>query len=160
LILGLAAAPLGVLLWLVLRRRAPAPVGDVSALAPGLGRRLFVDRACSLEDLTLTAVIVLGDDVLVGYAGGHGSWFTAEPDDRGLPHVMEGLHDVAGQFFLPDLVRDPDAMVLLQRWRDQGARLVSVVPRDGGVVVLADRRRRRTTVVAAFRGWAGSGEFA
>ena len=157
MIVGLAAAPFGVLLWLVLRGRARAPVGGVGALAPGLGRRLFVDPACRLQDLTLTAVIVLGDDVLVGYTGGHGSWFTGDPDDRGSPRVMEGLHDVAGQLLLPDLVRDTDAMVLLQRWRDQGARLTSVVPRDAGVMVLADRRRR-TTVMAAFRGWAGSGE--
>jgi len=71
---------------------------------------------------------------------------------------MEGLRDVAGQLFLPGLVRDTDAMVLLHRWRDQGTRLISVVPRDAGVVVLADRRRR-TTVVAASRGSAGSGEF-
>jgi len=136
LILGLAAAPLGVLLWLVLRRRAPARVGD----------------------LTLTAVIVLGDDVLIGYAGGHDSWHTKHPGDRGTPHVMEALHGVAGQLLFPDLVRDRDAMMLLQRWRDQGARLTGVVPRDAGVVVLTDRRQR-ATVVAAFRDWAGSGEF-
>ena len=158
MIVGLAAAPLAVLLWLALRRRPTAPVGNVGALAPDLRRRLFVDPACHLQDLTLTEVIALGDDVLVGYKGGHGSWFTGDPDDRRKSHVMEGLHDVAGQLFLPDLVRDTDAMVLLHRWRDQGARLISVVPRDAGVVVLADRRRR-TTVVAAFRGSPRSGEF-
>ena len=154
----LAVAPLWVLLWLALRRRAPSLVGNGRTLTPGARRRLFVDPVCRLRDLTLTEVIALGDDVLVGYAGGRGSWFTVDPEDRDRLHVIEGLDGIAGQLFLPDLVRDTDAMVLLHRWRDQGARLISVVPRDAGVVVLADRRRR-TTVVAAFRGSPGSGEF-
>lgn len=147
----LAAAPVSVLLWLALRRRAPALVGNVRALAPGLRRQLFVDPLCHLQDLTLTEVIALGDDVLVGYTGGYGSWFTVDPEDRGRPLVKDGLNDVAGQLFLPDLVRDTETMVLLQRWRDQGARLTSVVPRNAGVVGLADRRRR-TAVVAALSG--------
>jgi hypothetical protein len=148
----LAAVPCGVLLWLALRRRAPALVGSARFLAPGLRRRLFVDPAYRLQDLTLTEVIALGDDVLLGYTGGHGSWFTVDPDDRGRTQVMEGLDDIApGQLFLPDLVRDTEAMVLLHQWRDQGTRLTSVVPRTVGVVALADRRRR-TAVLAALPG--------
>jgi hypothetical protein len=147
----LAAVPCGVLLWLALRRRAPALVGNVRFLAPGLRRRLFVDPAYHLQDLTLTEVILLGDDVLLGYTGGHGSWFTVDPDDRGRTQVMEGLDDIAGQLFLPDLVRNTEAMVLLQQWRDQGTRLTSVVPRNAGVVALADRRRR-TAVLAPLPG--------
>ena len=147
----LAAVPCGVLLWLALRRRAPALVGNVRSLAPGLRRRLFVDPAYRLHDLTLTEVIALGDDVLIGYMGGHGLWFTVDPDDRGRTQVMEGLDDIAGQLFLPDLVRNTEAMVLLHQWRDQGTRLTGVVPRNAGVVALADRRRR-TAVLAALPG--------
>lgn len=154
----LAVAPLWVLLWLALRHRAPSLVGNGRTLAPGARRRLFVDPVCRLRDLTLTEVIALGDDVLVGYAGGRGSWFTVDPEDRYRLHVIEGLDGIAGQLFLPDLVRDTEAMVLLHQWRDQKARLTGVVPRGAAVVGLGDRRRR-IAVVAVLPGPGVSNEF-
>jgi hypothetical protein len=111
LVFALAVLPVGLLLWLTFVKAR---------------RRLAEQPICSLKGIVLTEIVALKDDVLVGYRGGYGSWFTVDPVGTTTLRISAGLRDVEGQLLLPALVRDAGAMKLLYQWCDQHTPLVSL----------------------------------
>jgi hypothetical protein len=146
LLLGLSVLPLALLVWLTFGRSTTKVSGIASDLPVGPKLRLFEDPLCCLEGIVITEVVVLQDDLLVGYRGGTGSWFTLDPANPEDPLIATDLQDAKGQLFLPMLVRDTRSMKLLYQWCGDQTRLASVVTRNHRVVALADTRRRNAVV--------------
>ena len=146
LILGLSVLPIALLIWLTFGRTTMRVSGIASELPVGPKLKLFEDPLCCLEGIVITEVVTLKNDLLIGYRGGTGSWFTLDPSTPDEPHVTPGLHEAEGQIFLPMLVRDTRSMKLLHQWWGDQTRLASVVARNHRVVALADTRRRNAVI--------------
>jgi hypothetical protein len=131
LVFALAVLPVGLLLWLTLVRPR---------------RQLQHNTLCCLRGVVLTEIVAVKDDVLAGYRGGTGSWFTVDSADPSGMHVAAGLREVEGQFFLPELVLDTRAMKLLYAWCDQQTRLTSAVCGHPPVIRLTDASPKHAVV--------------
>jgi hypothetical protein len=123
LLFALAVLPVGLIVWLTLVRPR---------------RQLPEDTLCCLRGVVLTEIVAVKDDVLAGYRGGTGSWFTVDPADATGVRVTAGLRDAEGQFFLPAVVLDTRAMKLLYAWCEEQTRLVSAVCGHPPVIRLTD----------------------
>jgi len=120
--------------------------GAVSELQVGPKMHLFADPLCSLQGLVITEVVALRDDLLVGYEGGCGSWYSSDPANPTEVVVMTDLRETVGQLFLPKIVCDRRSMRLIHQWCADHTRLESVVARDYRVVALADIRHRNAVI--------------
>jgi len=146
LLFGLAVLPIALLVWLTFGRTMMKVSGIASEFPLGSGLRVFEDPLCCLEGVVITEVVALKDDLLVGYRGGTGSWFTEDPANPDEVLVTTDLRDAEGQLFLPMLVRDTRSMKLLYQWCGDETHLVSVVSRSHRVVALADTRHRNAVI--------------
>jgi hypothetical protein len=146
LLLGLAILPIALLVWLTIGRTVMKVSGIVSELPVGPKLRLFEDPLCCLQGVVITEVVALKNDLLVGYRGGTGSWYTVDPSKPDAVVVTTDLFDAEGQLFLPMLVRDTRSMKLLHEWCADQTRLEGVVARNHPVVALADTRHRNAVI--------------
>src|SRR5438093_1603359 len=101
--------PIAVLLWLTTRRPRLRIAGQPGLTGNAVSVALFRSSALVIDAVTITTVVELGDDLIVGYRSGQ----------AGEGHIL-----------LSGLVRDARVMQLLHEWRSSSTRLMRCVSED------------------------------
>jgi hypothetical protein len=124
--------------WFTLGRTMLALAPIASEVPVGRGFELLVDPLCALHDVRLREVVSWGEDLLVGFTGGHGTWLMRDSFAHRRLEVAGHQVDVEGQLCFRNAARDKRTRRSLELWRDDGRVLVAVINDRIGVGALVD----------------------
>jgi hypothetical protein len=126
------------IVWFTMGRTMLALAPAASEVPVGPGFELLVDPLCALRDVRLREVVSWGEDLLVGFTGGHGTWLQPDSFARRRLDVVGDQVDVAGELCFRHGAGDARTRRSLELWRDDGRALVAVINDRIGVGALVD----------------------
>jgi hypothetical protein len=115
------------IVWCTMGRTMMALAPAASEVPVGRGFELLVDPLCVLHDVRLREVVTWGEDLLVGFTGGNGTWLRRDSFARGRLEVVDDQVDLSGELCFRHAARDTRTCRSLERWRDDGRVLVAVI---------------------------------
>jgi len=124
--------------WFTMGRTMLALAPAASAVPVGPGFELLVDPLCALRDVRLREVVSWGEDLLVGFTGGNGTWLKRDSFAHRRLEVVKNQVNVAGELCFRHAARDARLRRSLELWRDDGRALVAVINDRIGVGALVD----------------------